>query len=55
MLFAMLGGLSVFGGLGIVLGPVAFATAAAIVDTLRAPQGDRSAAAPSTAARHDVA
>jgi predicted PurR-regulated permease PerM len=55
MLFAMLGGLSVFGGLGIVLGPVAFATAAAIVDTLRAPQGDRSAAGPSTAARHDVA
>lgn len=36
MLFAMLGGLSVFGGLGIVLGPVVFATAAAIVDTLRA-------------------
>jgi predicted PurR-regulated permease PerM len=36
MLFAMLGGLSVFGGLGIVLGPVVFATAAAIVETMRA-------------------
>jgi predicted PurR-regulated permease PerM len=29
MFFALLGGLSVFGGLGVVLGPVAFATAAA--------------------------
>ena len=55
MLFAMLGGLTVFGGLGIVLGPVVFATAAAIVDTLRGPQADRSAAAPSVAARKDVA
>jgi predicted PurR-regulated permease PerM len=36
MLMAMLGGVSVFGALGIVLGPVVFATAAAIVDTLRA-------------------
>jgi predicted PurR-regulated permease PerM len=35
MFFALLGGLSVFGALGIVLGPVAFATAAAIVETLR--------------------
>ncbi len=43
MLFAMLGGLSVFGGLGIVLGPVVFATAAAIVETLRAPRVDASA------------
>ena len=41
MLFALLGGLSVFGSLGVVLGPVVFATAAAIVDTLRAPQADR--------------
>ena len=37
MFFALLGGLSVFGGLGVVLGPVAFATVAAIVDTLRQP------------------
>jgi predicted PurR-regulated permease PerM len=37
MFFALLGGLSVFGGLGVVLGPVAFATVAAIVDTLREP------------------
>jgi predicted PurR-regulated permease PerM len=37
MFFALLGGLSVFGALGIVLGPVAFATAAAIVQTLREP------------------
>jgi predicted PurR-regulated permease PerM len=50
MLFAMLGGLSVFGGLGIVLGPVVFATAAAIIDTLRAPQTNSSAAVPSIAA-----
>jgi predicted PurR-regulated permease PerM len=49
MLFAMLGGLSVFGGLGIVLGPVAFATAAAIVDTLRAPQVEQSAERPGSA------
>ena len=37
MFFALLGGLSVFGALGVVLGPVAFATAAAIVETLRQP------------------
>ena len=37
MFFSLLGGVSVFGGLGVVLGPVAFATAAAIVDTLREP------------------
>jgi len=43
MFFALLGGLSVFGGLGVVLGPVAFATIAAIFDTLRepAPPADR--------------
>jgi predicted PurR-regulated permease PerM len=34
MFFAMLGGLSVFGVLGIVLGPVTFATAAALVQIL---------------------
>jgi predicted PurR-regulated permease PerM len=37
MFFALLGGMSAFGALGIVLGPVVFATAAAIVETLRAP------------------
>jgi predicted PurR-regulated permease PerM len=37
MFFALLGGFSVFGALGVVLGPVAFATAAAIVETLREP------------------
>ena len=37
MFFALLGGVSVFGALGVVLGPVAFATAAAIVETLRQP------------------
>jgi predicted PurR-regulated permease PerM len=37
MFFALLGGVTVFGGLGVVLGPVAFATVAAIVDTLREP------------------
>ena len=38
MFFALLGGLSVFGALGVVLGPVAFATVSAIVDTLREPK-----------------
>ena len=47
MFFALLGGLSVFGGLGVVLGPVAFATVAAIVDTLREPE---PAAAPADGA-----
>jgi predicted PurR-regulated permease PerM len=37
MFFALLGGLSVFGGVGVVLGPVTFATLAAIVETLREP------------------
>jgi predicted PurR-regulated permease PerM len=37
MFFALLGGLSVFGALGVVLGPVVFATAAAMVETLRQP------------------
>jgi hypothetical protein len=35
MFVAMLGGLQAFGVLGIILGPVVFATAAAIVDVLR--------------------
>jgi predicted PurR-regulated permease PerM len=35
MFVAMLGGLQAFGALGIVLGPVLFATAAAILDVLR--------------------
>lgn len=37
MFFALLGGLGVFGALGVVLGPVVFATAAAIVEALREP------------------
>ncbi len=41
MFFALLGGLSVFGAVGIVLGPVAFATAAAMVETLRASDATR--------------
>jgi predicted PurR-regulated permease PerM len=35
MFVAMLGGLQAFGALGIILGPVLFATAAAILDVLR--------------------
>jgi predicted PurR-regulated permease PerM len=38
MFVAMLGGLQAFGGLGIILGPVFFATAAAILDLLRETQ-----------------
>jgi predicted PurR-regulated permease PerM len=38
MFVAMLGGLQAFGALGIILGPVVFATAAAIVDVLREMQ-----------------
>lgn len=37
MFFALLGGMAVFGALGVVLGPVSFATLDAIVDTLREP------------------
>ncbi len=37
MFFALFGGVSAFGVLGVVLGPAAFATLAAIVDTLRQP------------------
>jgi predicted PurR-regulated permease PerM len=54
MLFAMLGGVKLFGVLGIVLGPVVFATAAAIVDTLRAPEIEPSGAAPSLPPRPHV-
>ena len=45
MFVAMLGGLQAFGVLGIILGPVLFATAAAILDVLR---DARSVAAAST-------
>jgi predicted PurR-regulated permease PerM len=38
MFVSMLGGLKAFGALGIILGPVLFATAAGIVDVLRAMQ-----------------
>jgi hypothetical protein len=38
MFVAMLGGLQAFGALGIILGPVFFATAAGIVDVLREMQ-----------------
>jgi predicted PurR-regulated permease PerM len=47
MFVAMLGGLQAFGALGIILGPVLFATAAGIVDVLRETQ-------PSTALHTDV-
>ena len=47
MFVAMLGGLQAFGGLGIILGPVLFATAAAILDVLRETQ-------PSHAVRADT-
>jgi predicted PurR-regulated permease PerM len=48
MFFALLGGFNVFGGLGVVLGPVAFAAAAAIVQALR--ERESGAAAVATAA-----
>jgi predicted PurR-regulated permease PerM len=51
MFFALLGGLSVFGALGVVLGPVAFATVAAILDTLREPTTAASAVAAHNAPR----
>jgi predicted PurR-regulated permease PerM len=38
MFVAMLGGLQAFGALGIILGPVVFATAAAILNVLRETQ-----------------
>jgi predicted PurR-regulated permease PerM len=46
MFFALFGGVAAFGVLGVVLGPVAFATLAALVDTLREP-------APPALSRHD--
>jgi predicted PurR-regulated permease PerM len=45
MFFAMLGGLQVFGALGIVLGPVLLATAASVIDVLLQP-GPSSAELP---------
>jgi predicted PurR-regulated permease PerM len=45
MFVAMLGGLQAFGALGIVLGPVTFAAAAAIVDVLRETEPPRAAQA----------
>ena len=48
MFVAMLGGLQAFGGLGIILGPVLFATAAGILEVLRETQ-------PSHALRADAA
>jgi predicted PurR-regulated permease PerM len=42
MFVAMLGGLQAFGALGIVLGPVAFAAAAALVEVLREAQPPRA-------------
>ncbi len=42
MFVAMLGGLQAFGALGIVLGPVTFAAAAAIVDVLRETEPPRA-------------
>jgi predicted PurR-regulated permease PerM len=44
MFFALLGGMTVFGALGVVLGPVAFATCAAVVDALRDPAPTASSA-----------
>jgi len=41
MFLAMLGGLSAFGVVGIVLGPVIFATAAAIIEALTEARPDR--------------
>jgi predicted PurR-regulated permease PerM len=52
MFVAMLGGLQAFGALGIILGPVLFATAAAILDVLREMQ--RSQALPSDASEQKV-
>jgi predicted PurR-regulated permease PerM len=45
MFVAMLGGLQAFGALGIILGPVLFATAAGIVDVLRETQPSHAAPA----------
>jgi predicted PurR-regulated permease PerM len=45
MFVAMLGGLQAFGVLGIILGPVVFATAAAMFDLLRDTQRPATAKA----------
>jgi predicted PurR-regulated permease PerM len=42
MFAAMLGGLQAFGGLGIILGPVVFATGAAMLDLLRVVQSSNT-------------
>jgi predicted PurR-regulated permease PerM len=52
MFVAMLGGLQAFGALGIILGPVLFATAAGIVDVLREMQPSR--AVPAAASDHQA-
>jgi predicted PurR-regulated permease PerM len=48
MFVAMLGGLQAFGVLGIILGPVVFATAAAIVNVLRDTQPSHASRAPAS-------
>jgi predicted PurR-regulated permease PerM len=50
--FAMLGGLEMFGPLGIVLGPVVFATAAGIIDVLR--DATSSSASEAITTPHDI-
>jgi predicted PurR-regulated permease PerM len=52
MFVAMLGGLQAFGALGIILGPVLFATAAAILDLLRETQPPHAVPAP--ASEHEL-
>jgi predicted PurR-regulated permease PerM len=51
MFVAMLGGLQAFGVLGIVLGPVIFATAAGILDVLRETQTSHAIHAPASEQR----
>jgi predicted PurR-regulated permease PerM len=46
MFFALLGGVTAFGALGVVLGPGAFATAAATVVRLRTPSNGPLACPP---------
>jgi predicted PurR-regulated permease PerM len=48
MFVAMLGGLQAFGVLGIILGPVVFATAAAIVDVLRDTEPSHASGTPAS-------
>lgn len=52
MFFSVLGGLEVFGMLGIVVGPVVFAVAGSLLDALRHPEteADSAPAAVSTGA-----